>query len=337
MCLPACWLPLTAFLIACGWGVTGLSAQAPGYSGYSAPYSPPPAPPAQGSGPTVKVGGYIQARETWRDDSKLTATLNRARISAEGSLTAGFSYRIMAEYESGGNASTAASVSLRDAYVRWTRGDFSIVAGQYKTPFSPEYITSITMVETADRSTVVDTLATKRDIGVMGLYSYRGYVTVAAGIFNGEGQNRIVNVDSSSLVVTRIAVRPMGIVSLGTNIAAYAGDSTRYGFDADVEYRGAALKAEYLWQDHHIDAPVDQGWYIQGTYRVLPWVQLVLKQEKFERDALSLSRRVVATTGGVNVYFAGDRIRLLANYVSRRIGTPGKRTSSLITQGQVRF
>ena len=328
------WLRLARFLVLVGWPATGLSAQAPGYS---APYSPPPAPPAPGSGPTVKVGGYIQARETWRDDSKLTATLNRARISAEGGLVAGFSYRIMAEYESGGTASTAASVSLRDAYIRWTRGDFSVVAGQYKTPFSPEYITSITLIETADRSTVVDSLATKRDIGVMAQYSYRGYVVLYGGIFNGEGQNRIVNVDSSSLVVGRVAVRPLGPITLGTNVAAYGGDSTRYGLDADIEYRGAALKAEYLWQDHHVDAPVDQGWYVQGTYRVLPWVQLVLKQEKFERDALSLSRRVIATTGGINVELAASRIRLLANYVSRKIGTPGVRRNTVITQAQVRF
>jgi hypothetical protein len=327
MSLATRWLRLAGFMVLVGLPVRGVSAQAPGYA----------AAPPQGGGPTVKVGGYIQARETWRDDSKLTATLNRARIFAEGSLTAGFSYRIMGEYESGGTVSTAASVALRDAYIRWTRGDFSVTAGQYKTPFSPEYITSITMIETADRSTVVDSLATKRDIGVMAQYSYRGYVTLSGGIFNGEGQNRIVNVDSSSLVVARVAVRPVGFLTLGTNAAAYGGDSTRYGLDADVEYRGAALKAEYLWQDHHVDAPVDQGWYAQGTYRVLPWVQLVLKQEKFERDALSLSGRVVATTGGVNVELAASRIRLLANYVSRKIGTPGVSRSTVITQIQVRF
>jgi hypothetical protein len=304
----------------------------------AAQVSPGYAPPAgQGSGPTVKVGGYIQARETWREDSKLTATLNRARIFAEGSLTGGFSYRIMAEYESGGNASTAASVSLRDAYIRWTRGDLSLTAGQYKTPFSPEYITSITQIETADRSTVVDSLATKRDIGVMAQYAYRSYLTVQGGVFNGEGQNQIVNVDSSSLWVGRIAVRPLPFITLGTNVAAYAGDSTRYGLDAAIEYRGASLTGEYLWQDHHVDAPVDQGWYGLATYRVLPWVQLVVKQEKFERDALSLTRRVVATTGGVNVEFAASRIRLLANYVSRKIGDPGVRRSSVITQLQVRF
>src|SRR5580765_4495867 len=83
-------------------------------------------PAAKPAGPTVKVGGYIQARETYRSDTKLTATLNRARLSADGNLTAGFTYRVLVEYQASGTATAAASVSLRDAYIRWTRQAFSV-------------------------------------------------------------------------------------------------------------------------------------------------------------------------------------------------------------------
>ncbi|HTC24489.1 MAG TPA: porin [Gemmatimonadales bacterium] len=286
---------------------------------------------------TIRVGGYIQARETYRSDTRLTATLNRARLSADGSLPAGFTYRVLVEYEAGGTATTAASVSLRDAYVRWTRQAFSVTAGQYKTPFSPEYIMSITQVETADRAAVVDSIATKRDIGVMAQYTVGSYGTLAVGIFNGEGQNRIVNVDSSSLIVARVAARPIPFVTLGANIGAYAGDSTRYGVDASAEYRGLLARGEFIWQSRHTTAPVDKGWYGLIGYKVLPWVQLVARQERFERPAITGAVRNIATTGGVNVWFGGDRVRLLANYVSRRIGTPGTRRGSLVTQAQVRF
>jgi hypothetical protein len=44
-----------------------------------------------------------------------------------------------------------------------------------------------------------------------------------------------------------------------------------------------------------------------------------------------------ATTGGINVEFGGGKVRLLANYVSRKIGTPGKRAGLLITQAQVKY
>jgi phosphate-selective porin len=287
--------------------------------------------------PTVKVGGYIQARETYRSDTKLTATLNRARLSADGDLTTGFTYRVLVEYEAGGSATTAASVSLRDAYVRWTRQAFSVTAGQYKTPFSPEYLISITQVETADRATVVDSIATKRDIGVMAQYNVEKYGSVALGIFNGEGQNRIVNVDSSSLVVGRVTVRPVAFLTLGTNIAAYKSDSTRYGVDGALQYQGITARGEFIWNSRHNEAAVDKGWYGLVCYKVLPWVQLVARQELFERPAITGKVRTVATTGGVNAWFAGDRVRILANYVSRKLGTPGVRTGTLITQLQVRF
>lgn len=324
------WLSCLAGLLMLAWPAHRLVAQGTQDSAYKA------APSA--GGPTLKVGGYIQARETWQEQgSTLTGTLNRARAYVEGNLTAGFTYRLMAEYEAGGTASSAATVSLRDAYIRWTHGDFSVWGGQFKTPFSPEFIMSITQVETADRATVVDTLAPKRDIGVMATYAFRPNATLQAGFFNGEGQNRIINVDSSNMVVARATVRPIPYLTFGGNVAAYASDSTRWGLDAVVEYRGAYFRAEYIWQDHHVARPDDEGWYGLAAYRVLPWVQLVFRQEQFARDAIGLDRRVVATTGGVNLEFAAARVRLLANYVSRKIGDPGVRSSTVIGQIQVRF
>src|SRR5678815_5094365 len=94
---------------------------------------------------------------------------------------------------------------------------------------------------------------------------------------------------------------------------------------------------EYIGQHRDGGAVDDNGWYAQGTYRVLPWVQLVLKQEDFRRSEISEALRNRATTGGVNVEFGGGKVRLLADYVSRKIGTPGTRKSQLITQAQVKF
>ena len=59
-------------------------------------------------------------------------------------------------------------------------------AGQFKTPFTREFITSLAEVETADRAFVVDTLAPKRDIGVMADYAVGGLATLTAGICNGD-------------------------------------------------------------------------------------------------------------------------------------------------------
>src|SRR5690349_22165305 len=111
---------------------------------------------------TPHVGGYLQARETYQSDVGLTASVNRARVSVDGAPPQHLSYRLLVEYEANGTATTAASVSLRDAYIRWQSAAVSVTAGQFKTPFSREFITSITALETADRATVVDSLAPKR-------------------------------------------------------------------------------------------------------------------------------------------------------------------------------
>jgi phosphate-selective porin len=188
-------------------------------------------------------------------------------------------WRLQGEFRTGSVGNGKASASLTDAYVRWKPGDFGIQVGQFKTPFTREYLTSLADVETADRSTVVDSIAPKRDIGIMADYALSNYATLALGVFNGENINVTANSDSALLWVGRGTVRPVAYVTLGGNVASFAGDSTRYGVDLMVEYMGAALKGEYIGQ--HRDGATgadDRGWYGQATYRILPWVQLVAKQ-----------------------------------------------------------
>jgi hypothetical protein len=295
-----------------------------------------PAPPSAPA-PAVRFTGYIQARETYRDGQGLTASINRARLTALGNATPTVSWRIQGEFRTSSTGTGKASVSLQDAYIRYAPGQFGIQAGQFKTPFSREFLTSLADVETADRSMVVDSLAPKRDIGVMADYALGSISTVTLGVFNGEGQNVTANTDSTLLWVGRVTARPVAYLTLGLNAAQYGSDSTRYGVDGSLEYKGAALEGEYLGQHREGGAVDDKGWYAQATYRVVPWVQLVLKQEDFRRSGISTAVQNVGTTGGVNIEFGGGKVRLLSDFVSRKIGTPGTRQETLITQAQVKF
>ncbi len=155
-------------------------------------------------------------------------------------------------------------------------------------------------------------------------------------MFNGEGQNVTANTDSTLLWVGRTTVRPVAYLTLGANVARYGSDSTRYGIDGGLEYMGAAVEGEYIGQHRDGGVVDDKGWYAQATYRVLPWLQLVAKEEDFRRSAITEDVRNRASTGGVNLEFGG-KVRLLADYVSRKIGTPGTRRGTLITQAQVKF
>src|SRR5919112_4563731 len=249
------------------------------------------------SAPALKLSGYLQAREVYQSKVGLTGSINRARLAASGSIVDVVTWRLQAEFRTGSVGTGRASVSLQDAYVRYNPGKWSVQAGQFKTPFSREFVTSLADLETADRSAAVDSLAPKRDIGVMGEYS-AAWVGVFGGVFNGEGQNVNANVDSALFGVARLVVRPMAELSLGINAARYFGDSTRYGVDVAFEPGWGTFKGEYLGQ--HRDATGgrnDRGWYGLGAFPLFRGVQLVGKYEEFDRPAISSAAKIRTWTG----------------------------------------
>lgn len=288
--------------------------------------------------PTVKVGGYIQARETYQKAIGLTGTINRARLAASGSASGDITWRVQGEFRTGNVGTGKASVSLQDAYVRWVRSGVGVQVGQFKTPFTREFITSLAEVETADRSTAVDSLAPKRDIGAMVDYALGGRATVNLGVFNGEGQNLTANTDSSALGVARLAVRPVPFLLLGANVARYFQDSTRYGGDVSLESPWVIVRAEYVGQHRDQRTGDDKGWYALAAVPLRPWLQPVLKYEWFNRPSVALNaQKNRAWTAGVNLYPWGKATRFTLEYLSRKMGEPGVWKSLTLAQAQVVF
>jgi phosphate-selective porin len=210
--------------------------------------------------------------------------------------------------------------------------------GQFMTGVSLEGVSSLAEVETADRSTAVDSLAPKRDIGAMVDYALGGRATVNLGIFNGEGQNLTANTDSSALGVARLAVRPVPFLLLGANVARYFQDSTRYGGDVSLESPWAIVRAEYVGQHRDQRTGDDKGWYALATVPLRPWLQPVLKYEWFNRPSVALdAQKNRAWTAGVNLYPWGKATRFTLEYLSRKVGEPGVRKSLALAQAQVVF
>jgi phosphate-selective porin len=292
------------------------------------------------SPPAVKLSGYIQGRETYQENVGITGTINRARLAAAGTVPGNVTWRIQGEFRTGNVGTGKASVSLQDAYVRWTREGLGVQVGQFKTPFTREFITSLSEVETADRATVVDSLAPKRDIGLMADYALGGRASISAGIFNGEGQNVTANTDSSALAVARVTYRPIPYLVLGLNAARYFADSTRYGVDANVEAPWIILRGEYIGQHRDLaDNADDKGWYALAASPVRPWLQPVLKYEWFDRPGLAPAGNLKnrAWTAGINLFPWGRATRFTLEYVSRKVGEPGVRKSLALAQAQLIF
>jgi hypothetical protein len=56
---------------------------------------------AGSQGPAVRWSGYLQARETYRDGVGLTASINRARLSAAGNAAKDVTWRVQGEFQIG--------------------------------------------------------------------------------------------------------------------------------------------------------------------------------------------------------------------------------------------
>lgn len=291
--------------------------------------------PASSSSP--KLGGYLQTRLAYTRNVGMTATINRARLQATGAIATGFSYRVQGEFRTG-SPGRGASVSLTDAFIRWSHQGFGVQAGQFKTPFSHEYLMSIADIESLDRSMVVDSLAPRRDIGLMAEYQLGKHVLASAGVFNGEGVNVTVNRDSTVLGVARVAIKPAAPVTVGLHGGRWFGDSTRYGADVAYQDSRLLLRGEYAaGARDSLGGDDDWGWFGLVGFRVIPAIQLVAKYEEFRRDALGDGFRNRAYSVGINSFPAIPLVRLSAFYVSRTTGAPGVRVSQLQAQLQAKF
>ena len=294
---------------------------------------------AVGSNPAPRVGGYIQARTSVVEDIGFNAALNRARASLDGALPARFSYRLLVEFEAPAGARAPATVSLREAVARWNPSPWAVTAGEFKTPFSREYLIPLPQLEMADLAVAVDSIAPKYDVGVMGEVTFGPVADLHLGVFNGEGANAIANRDSVAIVVARATIRPVAQLGLGASWSRDSADSLRWGVDAVAQQSGVTVRAEYLTR--HVrgrdTGQDDWGWYVLEGFRIRPRVQIYARQEDFQRPSYGLSRRVRSWQGAVNVDIAPGKVRLLLQFTRRVVGERSTRIDTALAQLQVQL
>ena len=301
---------------------------------------PPPGSASAGAGVSPpRIGGYIQARMSGVQDIGFNAFLNRARASVDGALPARFAYRLLAEFQASAGARAPATVSLREAVARWSPSPWAVTAGEFKTPFTREYLIPVPQLEMADLAVAVDSIAPKYDVGVMGEVATGPYANLYLGVFNGEGANAIANRDSVAIVVARVTTRPLPQLALGGSYSHDSADSLRWGVDGVITQSGAMVRAEYLTRhvrgrDTNRD---DWGWYVLEGLRLMPRLQLYARQEDFQRPSYGLSRRVRSWQAAVNYDIAPGKVRLLLQFTRRVAGAKNTRVDTALAQVQVQL
>jgi hypothetical protein len=260
-------------------------------------------------------------------------------VSVDGALPSKFSYRLLAEFQASAGVRSPATVSLREAIARWSPSPWAITAGEFKTPFTREYLIPVPQLEMADLAVAVDSIAPKYDVGVMGEVAAGPYANLYVGVFNGEGANAIANRDSVAIVIARVTTRPLPQLALGGSYSHDSADSLRWGVDGVVTQSGAMVRAEYLTR--HVrgrdTTRDDWGWYVLEGWRVMPRVQLYARQEDFQRPSYGLSRRVRSWQGAVNYDVAPGKVRVLLQFTRRIAGVKNSRVDTALAQVQVQL
>jgi phosphate-selective porin OprO and OprP len=265
----------------------------------------------------IQLSGYTQFR--YRSDRTITDTfdIRRARLTLKGGLGMGFDYMLQSDF-------AGSSAKLMDAALGWRLNDaFKVTAGQQKIPFSQENLIGDNVMETINRSQVVESLVARsgdvignqngRDIGLMvggnfNLFGRPGLLEYAVGGFNGSGMNTADTNERKDLV-GRLIAHPFEGFSIGGSFytgrytlpSALTKEDVRQRAGGEIAYLNGpfVFKGEYI---HGYDARKEKdGWYALAAYTTgLHHLQAVLKYDTFDPDKSMSKNEENITTIGIN-------------------------------------
>lgn len=298
------------------------------------PLVPTPVIPLGTLSSSIKLGGYVSIRDTKHGDSTSFA-INRARLTAMISPLPFLAVRVQGDFASAqtGRLSSDSSVhgfELTDAYVELAPpvadslefGQFhpTLIVGQFKQPFSLEYLTSFAYLRTANRATAIDQLTPKRDIGAMAQVQWSRYITADASVTNGQGANALSNPNGTELLMGRITITPFPWLALAAKLGNEGTDHIE-GYDGRIEWRDLLIEGEGIHRSRalageHQDAG---GGYVLAAYKVLPWLQPVFKREWFndtrQLDGTNTDTWQGWSTFGVNLITPKENLRFVTDWV----------------------
>jgi hypothetical protein len=281
----------------------------------------------------LRVSGYVSVRETIRRDSS-TFSINQARITLTAAATDFVTAKVQANLAGLGRSSgdTIPGFVVTDAFAQLalpnerTVGGMrpSLIVGQFKTPFSLEYLTGFSLLQTVSRSQVVDRLATRRDIGVMAHLAFRNLATIAGSIVNGEGANSVRNSNGKQLAAGRLTFFPAPSLAIAGKWAGEGADH-RWGYDARWIVNRLVLEGERIERRGPLEGGIAQraaGHYLLTSYRLGRHLQPVIKWEQL-RDrqtaaGMTSDMRLTWMTYGLNVVSTTEAVRFQANWIVKR-------------------
>lgn len=285
-----------------------------------------------------RLTGYLQPRFQVLGDTA-SFFLRRARFAVEGNITPWASYRAQVEMRTLGAAATPAAspltLSATDLFIRMSHQHWGGTIGQFRVPYALESLLGSTILETSERSRVVN--AAKRDVGVQADWSVPGRVLLQAAMVNGEGPNRAINPDNRMAYFARAIFTPVRGLDLG---GAFQGYSDSSGVGVQGMYRGQrwTARAEYIDERSRRTDVHTKGWYALAGFYALPHrVEVVGRVEQFDPSNLVNTDRSTGYLVGLQYFMRGDDFKILSDYEVFREQTTQVNNDRGVVQMQVRW
>lgn len=166
----------------------------------------------------VSFGGYVQPRFRFSPDDSAAGSIGevgfsvqRMRLELEGSLSAPGPAHFPFTLRQKTSIEMIPDPRLQDAYVDFALGTpFQVRLGQFKATSLRTNLTSDMAAMFPDRP-LIAAFGPDREIGAMffGWWGKR-FIEWNVGVFNGEGRNRVSNVNRKMMVAARVAFSPLG-------------------------------------------------------------------------------------------------------------------------------
>jgi hypothetical protein len=284
------------------------------------------------------VAGYLQPRFQTTGDSAVFF-LRRARIAIEGNITPWASYRAQIEMRTIGAPATPPSspltLSATDLFIRLSHGSWGGTIGQFRVPFSLESVLSSTILETTERSRVVN--VARRDIGAQLEWRIPERLVLQAAVVNGDGPNRAANLDNRMAYFARAVATPVKGLDVG---GAFAGYSDSTGTDVQGVYRATrwTARAEYIWQRNRRTDVRTSGWYALAAYRAVQRrLELVGRVEQFDPSDRVATDRSTGYLLGLQYFIRGDDFKVMWDYEIFREQLVQTKNNRGVLQVQVRW
>ena len=291
---------------------------------------------------SFQLSGYTQFLYVYYENGIDSFSIPRARLSLAARLVKNVRFRIQVD----GVKSPALIDAILDVQFKPYLG---LRVGQYYVPFSLESTTSDSELDTILRSQVVIALAPGRDINSQGrdigamLTGRSSIVEYYAGVFNGAGINKL-DTNKNKDVSARVILRPCKALAVGGSLyggkySAIQGATpvrrNKAGLEGLLTLGAACLKSEFISAED--DRTSRSGWYLQGTYDLLPKkLQALAKWDSLDpnRD-VAADRSDALTLGGT--WLIWERTRLMVNFGLNRLERLGTTNKTFAVQFQAAF